>query len=233
MYRSKRILALIPARGGSKGIKRKNIMMLGERPLIGYTIEAALDSKYIDAVIVSTEDQEIASIARGLGALVPFTRPADLATDEAQTIDVVLHAVKYLESVGDEYDELVLLQPTQPLRTSHDIDEALDFYFAHGERGLVSVSSVDDHPLLIRTIDDAGNAVRLIDSSSTCRRQEMPVFYKVNGCIYINKIRALSAETSFNDNEIAFVMDSSHSVDIDEIKDVFLAEYYLGNVTFG
>ena len=92
------------------------------------------------------------------------------------------------------------------------------------------MSPVDDHPLLIRTIDAASNAVRLIDASSTCRRQDMPEFYKVNGCLYINKICSLSGETSFNDNELAFVMEPSHSVDIDEMKDVFLAEYYLGNV---
>lgn len=230
MYNSKRILALVPARGGSKGIKRKNITTLGGRPLIEYTIEAALSSKYIDAVIVSTDNQEIASVARGMGAQVPFVRPANLATDEARTIDVVLHAVEYLESKKDEYETLVLLQPTQPLRTAFDIDAALEFHFAHGERSLVSVSPVDDHPLLIRTIDAASNAVRLIDASSTCRRQDMPEFYKVNGCLYINKICSLSGETSFNDNELAFVMEPSHSVDIDEMKDVFLAEYYLGNV---
>lgn len=230
MYNSKRILALVPARGGSKGIKRKNITTLGGRPLIEYTIEAALSSKYIDAVIVSTDNQEIASVARGMGAQVPFVRPANLATDEARTIDVVLHAVEYLESKKDEYETLVLLQPTQPLRTAFDIDEALEFHFVHGERSLVSVSPVDDHPLLIRTIDAASNAVRLIDASSTCRRQDMPEFYKVNGCLYINKICSLSGETSFNDNELAFVMEPSHSVDIDEMKDVFLAEYYLGNI---
>lgn len=230
MYNSKRIIALVPARGGSKGIKRKNVMALGGRPLISYTIEAALASKYIDTVIVSTDDREIANVARGLGALVPFYRPADLATDEAPTIGVVLHAMEYLESIGDVYETLVLLQPTQPLRATADIDEALEFHFANDERSLVSVSLVDDHPLLIRTIDGNNSAVRLIDANSTCRRQDMPTFYKVNGCIYINNVNELSSRTSFNDNDLAFVMDPNHSVDIDEIKDAFIAEYYLNNL---
>ena len=161
MINHQKILALIPARGGSKGIPRKNIIGLCGRPLIGYTIEAGLKSRYIDTVMVSTDDREIAEVSRACGAEVPFLRPAELASDTAKTIDAVLHAVRTLREAGKAFDVLVLLQPTEPLRTAEDIDAALEKYFACGEKALVSVSEVDDHPILMRTIEETPEGERL------------------------------------------------------------------------
>lgn len=226
MYKGKRFLAIIPARGGSKGIPHKNLIELCEKPLITYTIDAGMGSKYIDYIMVSTDDVEIASIAKHSGANVPFLRPAELASDTAKTVDVIVHAITGLEKLGESFDELVLLQPTQPLRTASDIDDAIEKYCNCNCRPLVSVSEVNDNPLLIRSIE-GGRLKSLLDISSTCRRQDMPTYYRVNGCIYINAVNEIDNNTSFNDNIIPFIMEKSHSVDIDELSDLILAEYYL------
>jgi len=226
MYRDKRIIAIIPARGGSKGIPHKNIINLCGKPLISYSIDASLKSKYIDYVMVSTDDEKIADVARKYGAQVPFMRPEELAADTSKTIDAILHVLDELKKRGDIYDTMILLQPTQPLRTSLDIDEAIEAYFDNGCKPLVSVSEVDDHPLLIRSIQD-GILSNLLNVSSTCRRQDMPQYYRVNGCIYINEVNEIDENTSFNDNRIPFVMQKGHSVDIDALSDLALAEYYL------
>lgn len=227
MYDGRKIIALIPARGGSKGIKNKNIIDLNGYPLISYSIKASLGSKYIDDTIVSTDSQKIARVSRKYGAKIPFMRPAELADDNSKTIDTVLHAIKTLDEMNNNFDVLVLLQPTQPLRTASDIDKSIEFFFQKGMKGLVSVSQVDEHPLLMRKIDKNGNLVSLLKKNSTCRRQDMDDYYKVNGCIYINLINELKINTSFNDNPIGFIMDSEHSVDIDNMKDLYLANFYL------
>lgn len=131
--------------------------------------------------------------------------------------------------MGENYDTLVLLQPTQPLRTTDDIGKAIELYYESGENGLVSISSVDDSPLLIRSIDEDGKLINLLSQNSTCRRQDMPNYYKVNGCIYINKIDEINENTSFNDNKVPFIMDKEHSIDIDELSDLWMAECYLKN----
>lgn len=227
MFNSKKILALIPARGGSKGIKGKNIYPLAGKPLIAYTIEAALKSIYIDSTVITTDSQEIAETAKKFGAEVPFLRPPELADDRAKTLDAVLHALAELNTLNRNYDALVLLQPTSPLRTSEDIDKAIEIFFASGEKGLASISPVEDSPLLIRSLSSDGKIVQLLSGNSTFRRQDMPEYYRVNGSIYINKISEINTNTSFNDNIIPFIMDKKHSVDIDEMKDLILAEYYI------
>lgn len=227
MFNNQKILALIPARGGSKGIKDKNIVFLAGKPLIAYSIEAAKRSKYIDDIVVTTDSEKIAETSKQYGASVPFIRPAELAADTSKTIDAVLHAIKTLKTMGKEYDVLVLLQPTQPLRTNNDIDEAIKVYYKNREEGLVSVSLVDDSPLFIRSISNEGKLLNLLSQNSTCRRQDMPEYYKVNGCIYINKIDEINGNTSFNDNRVPFIMRKEHSVDVDEMSDLWMAEYYL------
>lgn len=229
MYAGDRILALIPARGGSKGIKNKNITNLAGKPLISYSIEAALNSSYIDRTVVTTDSEAIAKVSLSYGADVPFLRPLELARDTSKTIDAVLHAIDMLKAQGEEFDVLVLLQPTQPLRSTRDIDESIECFFSNGGLPLTSVSPVNDHPLLIRSINGAGKLAPLLALNSTCRRQDMPEFYNVNGCIYINKISELSVDTSFNDNMIPFIMAKERSVDIDEHVDLVLAEYYLSS----
>ena len=228
MYETKRILALIPARGGSKGIHHKNIALLAGKPLIQYTIDAARQSKYIDYVFVSTDDAEIADVSKKFGAKVPFLRPEELASDTAKTIDAVLHAIETLRKAGETFDNLVLLQPTSPLRTAEDIDGAVETFYQNNRRSVVSVSEVIDHPILIRTIEQTPEGERLkplLEGSSTVRRQDMPPYYRVNGSIYINPIEEINSTTSFNDNPIPFVMSPSHSIDIDEPLDLKIAEW--------
>lgn len=226
MFHGKKILALIPARGGSKGIKDKNITDLGGKPLIAYSVECGLHSKYVDSVVVTTDSAKIAEVAKQCGARVPFLRPAELASDTAKTLDAVLHAVKTLEGMGESYDLLLLLQPTQPLRTSEDVDGAIELYFEQSCEDLVSVCEVSDHPILIRTIEQ-GRLHNLLACSSTCRRQDMPAYYRINGCIYINAVARLNENTSFNDNPVPYVMEQSHSVDIDEPIDLEVARLYI------
>lgn len=227
MYEAKRILAFIPARAGSKGIKNKNIVDLKGKPLIAYSIEAAKASYYIDEIIVSTDGENIAQVAMEYGAEVPFLRPKKLASDTSKTVDAVMHLINYLDEKGRGFDVLVLLQPTQPLRTAEDIDEAIRIFFRNGQEALASVSVVDDHPLLIRSISKDGHLKSLLNESSTCRRQDMQEYYRVNGAIYINLISELSLDTSFNDNAVPYIMEEEHSVDIDEWKDLKLCELYL------
>lgn len=239
MIQGQRVLAIIPARGGSKGIKDKNIRTLHGKPLIAYTIEAAKCSQYVDTVLVTTDSVEIADVAREYGAYVPFLRPAELASDTAKTIDAVMHAVTWVkehmdhqgqrdsEGVLRDYNILVLLQPTSPLRTAEDIDGALEWYEKKGAIPLASVSQVEQHPILMRSIEENGTVRKLLSCQSTIRRQDMSAYYYVNGSIYINQIQDLTYETSFNDNPLAYIIPPEHSIDIDNEKDLILAEYYL------
>lgn len=226
MINQKRILALIPARGGSKGIKNKNIIDLCGKPLISYTIAAAKESKYIDSVIVSTDSEKIAEVAVSCGASVPFLRPAALALDTSTTIVAVFHALQTLAECGDKYDVLVLLQPTSPLRTQEDIDGALE-KFEKEKLPLASVSKAKDSPILLRKLTGKSKMVSLLGLPSTVRRQDMPPVYKVNGSIYINEISCLRETTSFNDNVCPYVMEESHSIDIDDYLDLEIAKYYI------
>lgn len=226
-----KFLAIIPARSGSKGIKNKNIVDVNGKPLIYYSINEALKSNYISDVIVSTDSEEIAKIAENLGAKVPFLRPDFLATDTSKTIDTILYSIEKLKEIGQEYDYVVLLQPTQPLRRSWHIDEAIEFIIDKKETSLVSVSKVKEHPILIRKIDYNGYVKNLLNESSTKRRQEFEDFYKVNGAIYINKIdENLTTDTSLNDNKLAYIMDEKYDLDIDEHNDLYLAKIMLNNI---
>lgn len=232
MYNDKRILALIPARGGSKGIKNKNVIDLCGHPLIFYSIDAARKSKYIDDVVVSTDSEMIASVSKECGAEIPFLRPDYLAQDTSGSTGVVIHAVNFLKDQGREYDCVVFLQPTQPLRDVNDIDGAIETFYKNNRKSLVSVCEVDNHPLLIRSINN-NVLVHLLDLNSSVRRQDMPKYYCINGCIYINAIEDINEKLSQNDNVTPFIMVSSHSVDIDEYKDLDLARFYMNELMKG
>lgn len=224
--RREQVLGLIPARGGSKGIPGKNTKYLAGKPLIAYTIEAAKECSCIDDVLVSTDSVDIAEVAREYGAWVPFLRPDELASDTAKTIDAVMYTVNRLTKEGREYDYVILLQPTSPLRKADDIEEAFLLARKTGE-DVVSVSEVTDSPILIRTCERDGRLNPLLSGSSTVRRQDMPKYYRVNGSIYVNHVSKLSSGTSLNDNRIGYVMPKERSVDIDEMVDFLVAENYL------
>ncbi len=229
MINNKKVLAVIPARGGSKGIKNKNIYPLCGKPLIAYSIEAAKKSNYIDEIVVSTDSEKIANIAKEYGASVPFLRPSELATDTSKSIDAIIYTIETLKKNGNIFDILVLLQPTSPLRITEDIDGALYTFAKKSFKSIVSVSEVNDNPILIRTIDDDGKLRRLLNTDSSVRRQDMKNYYRVNGSIYINLISEINANTSFNDNELPYIIPQERSVDIDELKDLAVAEWYLNN----
>lgn len=223
MIDGKRVLAWIPARGGSKGIKDKNIRDLNGKPLIAYTIEAAAASSYVDKIMVSTDSRRIADIAEAYGAWVPSLRPAELAADTSKTLDAVLYTIELMRSMYQEFQVFCLLQPTSPLRDSRDIDCALEAYVRCGCNPVVSVSPVEDQPLLIRSIADDGTLQPLLHQSSTCRRQDMKPYYVVNGSIYINPVSELGHTTSFNDNAYPYLMDREHGIDIDTLADFDMA----------
>ncbi len=228
MINGKKILAVIPARGGSKGIKNKNIIKLQGRHLVGYTIDVCAESSYIDEYIVSTDSEKIKDVSELYGAKVPFFRPEHLADDRAKSIDVILHALDEMEKIGGKYDIVILLQPTSPLRTSYELDKAIvDFVKSSGE-SLVSVCESEKSPILMREIND-GKLTEIVNfHGNNTRRQELPTYYMLNGAIYINTVNMLKEKRCFVDEDtIPFIMDKSHSVDIDDEKDLIIAEYYL------
>lgn len=228
MYKNKKILAVIPARGGSKGVPFKNIIEVGGKPLIKYSIDCAKESKYIDRTIISTDSMEIKRTAEICGGDVPFLRPKELAQDTSKTIDCLVHAVNWLKERGEEYDYLILLQNTVPLRKGWQIDEAVEKLFNSNERSLVSVTEVDEHPILMRTLNKDDTVKNLLNMNSTVRRQDFPKFYKVDGAIYIQKLdENFNLETSLNDGKLAYVLDRKYSTDIDNYLDIKVIEYYL------
>ena len=217
VYKGNKFLAVVPARGGSKGIHKKNIVMVNGRELITYTLDAAKGSKYLDEIIVSTDSDEIASVAEREGIKV-MARPAELAQDESKIIDVLLDVVHRLS--GENYDYLVLLQPTQPLRLPTHIDCAIEEMIDQNHTSLVSVFPAKNHPLLMRRMDTDKKLTRLIDKGSTVRRQDFEKFYVVNGTIYINRIKDMGPDTSLNDNKYGFLMPSEFDLDVDEPEDL-------------
>ena len=219
MFLDKKVIAIIPARKGSKGIPNKNIRIINGIPLIAHTILAARESKYIDYIFVSTDSLKIANISIKYGADVPFLRPSILADDNSKTIDSVIYSLEELQKNNKFYDVLVLLQPTSPLRTVQDIDSAIELYFEE-QRDVVSVNKIDLNPFLVRRFSNGRSLAKLINNNSTIRRQDLPTFYKVNGSIYVNNVKKLSPFTSFNDNPVGFVMDNEHSIDIDTVRDL-------------
>lgn len=211
-----KVLAIIPARGQSKGLPRKNILPINNRPLIYWTINAAQRSQIIDRVILSSEDEEIIGVAKTLGCDVPFTRPQCLATDEAQSIDVVLHAIDELSG----YDFVVLLQPTSPLRTGVDIDEAFRHMKSLHASSCVSVCEASESPYWMYVINKDGHMKSVLSSQSITQRQKLPPTYILNGAIYIANVDWLKKNKNFlADGCVPYVMPKNRSLDIDTIQD--------------
>lgn len=218
LMNNKKVLALIPARGGSKGLPRKNVLQLGGKPLIAWTIEAALESKSVDQVVLSSDDDEIIETAKMLGCSVPFRRPDDLGTDLASSIDVVLHALDQLPG----FDYVILLQPTSPLRTSSDIDSAFDLLQGSSSSSCVSVCETEQSPYWMYRLTN-NNQLRnvLPEVPAISRRQDLPTTYVLNGAIYIAQVNWLRKEkTWIHHDTIAYVMDRSSSIDIDTAEEL-------------
>jgi CMP-N-acetylneuraminic acid synthetase len=224
------VLAVIPARGGSKGIPKKNIVDLGGKPLIHHTIEAALRSQLLLRCVVSTDDSEIAELARAAGADVPFMRPAELSSDAALSLPVVLHALNHVEHLEvKKYDAVILLQPTAPFRTSEDIDACLHLLFDSGADSVVSVVDVCGyHPLRMKRIV-ADRLVNYVDQGfeDMRPRQSLPKVYIRNGSIYaIQRDALVNQNTLVGADARPYIMPADRSINIDNHIDLAVARTY-------
>ena len=225
MIAGKSVLALIPARGGSKGLPRKNVLPLGDRPLIGWTIAAAQASRFVDRIVLSSDDPEIIAVARSLGCDAPFVRPAALATDKAHSIDVALHALGVL---GTRYDYLVLLQPTSPLRTAADIDACIERCAQSNATSCVSVVEAHQHPAWMFQMAPAGRLQRYATGDMALRRQDLPPIYVLNGAVYVADTAWLTEVRAFlGEGTLGYAMPESRSMDIDTPFDLQVAEMML------
>jgi N-acylneuraminate cytidylyltransferase len=227
MIRNKTILAIIPARGGSKGVVRKNIRQLGKKPLIAWTIEAAMGSDYIDRLILSSEDEEIIKIAKDWGCEVPFQRPMELAEDDTPGIAPVIHALEVLPG----FDYVVLLQPTSPLRQVVDIDGCIEKCIFSNAEACVSVTEVTESPYWMYTVTENERIESLVRvDKSFLRRQDLPQVFKLNGAVYVAQCDWLKESKSFlSENTIAYVMPLHRSLDIDSELDLKIAEMIMEN----
>lgn len=219
---NKTFLAIIPARGGSKRLPRKNILDLCGKPLISWSIEAALKSKYISKVVVSSDDEEILNISSNFGADI-IKRPYELANDTATTFDAIKHTINNLE----KYDYIVLLQPTSPLRNEKHIDEAIELLEEKQADAIVSVCEMDHSPLWSNTLPKDGNMRGFLREEILNKRsQDLEKYYRLNGAVYICKTDKLLENKSFflKDNIFAYIMDRKSSIDIDEEIDFLFAE---------
>lgn len=219
-----KLLGLIAARGGSIGIPRKNIKPIAGKPLIAWTIEAALRSSRLDMVAVTTDDEEIADVARKHGAQVPFLRPAELARDDTPGVDPVLHALKMLP----EFDSVLLMQPTSPLRNTADIDACIELAEKQNAPCVISVCSPERHPYWMYVLDAQLQMRPLIDQKHVTRRQDLPPVFSANGALYFARTEWLQRTRTFISPEaIAFVMPNERSIDVDSLLDWRLAESLL------
>lgn len=224
MINGRSVLAIIPARGGSKGVPRKNIREVAGKPLIAWTIEAAGKSQYIDRIVVSTDDPEIAGVAAQWGGEVPFLRPSELAQDDTPGIAPVIHMVTTLQP---EYDLVVLLQPTSPLRTAEDIDGAVAMLMTAGAKTCVSVVEPDKSPYWMYSLDNSGHLLPLLGGNFSCR-QEIPTVYALNGAVYVADVGwLLDRQTFVSDETLAYVMPKGRSIDIDTEADLAISAFYL------
>lgn len=214
-----RVLAVIPARGGSKAVPGKNILPFAGKPLIQYSIDAAARSRFVDRVVVSSDDSAIIAAAAAGGADAPFRRAPELATDEASSCDVVADALERIPG----FDIVVLLQPTSPLRIAADIDGSLELLVARGAPSCISLGPVDEHPYWMYYRGDDG---RIIPVTSTKegpveRRQDLPVVWRLNGAVYAARVGWFIRERTFLSSEtVGYPMPRERSLDIDTVDDV-------------
>jgi len=226
LYKDKTFLAIIPARGGSKRLPRKNVLDLNGKPLIAWSIEAGLNSKYIDKVVVTSDDDDILNLSKSLGVEI-LKRPDCLASDTATTFDTIKHVI---EEVAN-YDYIILLQPTSPLRDALHIDEAIELLENKKASAVISICKMDHSPLWSNTIDKSLSMVGFLkDEVLNKRSQDLEKYYRVNGAIFICKVERLLENKGFflKENIYAYVMDRKSSVDIDEEIDFKIAEILMG-----
>lgn len=220
------MLAVIPARGGSKGVPGKNIKELAGKPLIAYTIEAAIASNVFEKVIVSTDSAKIAEVASGFGAEVPFLRPHEISGDMTSSDDVILHALSFYKAQGIEFDTVCKLQPTSPLRSGRHLQEAYQLFREKKADFVVSVCECEHSPLWTGVIGDDLRLDNFISKEvKRACRQDLPTYYRLNGAIYMGKTDQFYENKSFlGKNSVAYIMNQEDSVDIDSELDFKIAE---------
>jgi len=229
MYKDKKIVCIIPARGGSKGLPGKNIKMFLNKPLIAHTIEQAKKSRLIDRVIVSTDDKKIASISKKYNAEVPFIRPIFLAQDKSSTIDVLLHVIEWLKKNSYPFDILVLLHATAPLRSVEDINNCIKLLFNKNVSNVFSVTEAQRNPYF-NMVEVVRGKVRLVKKGCFASRQQAPKVYDMNASIYVWWKDTLKSEKKiFLRNSCVYVMPKKRSTDIDDEIDFRTAELLAKN----
>lgn len=227
MFKNKTFLAIIPARGGSKRLPKKNILPLDNIPLIAHTILASKKSKYIDLTLVSSDDEEILDISLGYKTKI-IKRPEILANDLATTFDAIKHAIEH----SPKFDYIILLQPTSPLRTSTHIDEAIELLFKQDAKGIISVCEMEHSPLWSNTLDEDMNMNLFLKKDiQGLRSQDLETYYRLNGAIFISNTAELLKQESFflKEKIFAYLMKKEVSIDIDEEFDFKIAELFLKN----
>lgn len=221
------MLAIIPARGGSKGLPGKNIMNLNGKPLIAYTIEAALKSKFIDNVIISTDDIDIANIGREYGAKVPFLRPIELASDTALAIDNYIYTIDRLISENNiSIKDFVVLQPTSPLRLFRDIDEAIELFYNKDADSVISYTE-EEHPISWHKLINEDFSFVDVFENKIANRQEYRKTYYPNGAIYVFKLDLIRNKKYYSNKSYGYIMSREKSIDIDSLLDFKFAEFLL------
>lgn len=223
MIKRETVLAIIPARGGSKGIPRKNVCLVAGKPLIAWTIKAAQQSKYIDRLILSSDDTEIIHVAREWGCEVPFVRPSHLARDDTPGMEPVFHALEHCPG----FDMVVVLQPTSPCRSSQDIDACLKMLSDRQAQAVVSVTESPCHPAWTYRVESDASMHPYLVTDAT-RRQDLPPAFCLNGAVYAAACHSLIETRSFiADKTLAYLMPRERSVDIDDALDLMMAETLL------
>ncbi len=224
----KNVLVLIPARGGSKGIPYKNIKLLNDKPLIYYTLDLVKGIIPDEDVCVSTDDEKIIKVVEEYGIKVPFVRPEKLASDTASSLDVILHALKFYQEKGKEYDYTLLLQPTSPLRTKAQLQECLDKIDKEDFEMIVSVKLTDANPYYMLAEEDKNGILRKSKEANFTRRQDCPDVWEYNGAFYLinNQVLLEKKDLALLEKK-KLVMDAIHSVDIDTSLDWIIAESIL------
>lgn len=224
MYNNEKIVAIIPARKGSKRIKEKNGVFLGNKKLYEYSIEIAKNSKYIDEILFSTDSEEWLKSAIQSGCMPIALRDANLAQDTTKTIDVLMYEIKR-NNLCEKFTTLILLQPTSPYRTVKLVDDAIEEYFRTNE-SLISVVECKENPIFMRTIHN-GKLEKIINKRSDVRSQEMDKIYRIIGNIYINNIEELTLDTILNENIKPYIIEGKYAIDIDTPEDLIYAESIL------
>ncbi len=221
-------IAIIPARSGSKGLKDKNIMPLNGKPLMAYTIEAALESQLFDTVMVSTDSDKYAQTAAGYGACVPFLRSLSASMDTASSWDVVKEVLGRYRQMGKVFDTFCMLQPTSPLRTAEDLVSAYRLYAAKNAIAVVSVCRAVHPAVWYGTLDEDAGISGFIKRENALRRQEQDEFYRINGAVYIADVREFLKDSFlYRKGGYAYIMPLERSVDIDKESDFMYAQYLM------